>query len=77
MGTLRRDSDGSHPRAFTHLSYNTMCRVRPESGMRDNDGWRGSAEPSDYLLSVAMGHVDVAARKAADASGRKGENHAE
>jgi len=69
VGNLRRDSAGSCPRALTHLAYNTMGRVQPESGVRDNDGWRGSAVPSDHLLSVVMDHVDVAARKAADASG--------
>ena len=60
MGDLRRDSAGSRPRALTHLAYNTIGRVRAESDVRDNDGRRGSAAPSDHLLSVVMDYVDAA-----------------
>ncbi len=42
MGNLRRDSAGSLPRAFANLAYNTIGRVLPESGVRDNDGRRSS-----------------------------------
>ena len=49
VGNLRRDSAGFRPRALTHLEYNTIGRVRPGSGVRDNDGRRDSAV---YRLTI-------------------------